>query len=73
MRQLVSATTVCRRPANQRSAFLTATISLRASKKQPSSAATSTSSTIFGSHHDPWPASATAAAVQQVTITPARR
>ena len=50
VRQLVSATTVCRSPANQPSAFLTAAILRRATQKQPKPAASSGSRMILVSH-----------------------
>ena len=53
VRQLVSVTTVCRRPANQSSASLAAAIFRRATQKQPRFAATSSSRMILDSHHDP--------------------
>jgi hypothetical protein len=53
VRQLVSVTIVCRSPANQLSAFLTAAILRRATQKQPKSAASSASRMILDSHHDP--------------------
>ncbi len=65
VRQLVSATTVCRSPANQPSAVLTAMIFLRASQTQLASAATSSSRIILGSHHDPDPQKMIAVAAQQ--------
>jgi hypothetical protein len=72
VRQLVSATTVCRTPANQPSAVLAAMIFLRASQMQPASAAISSSRIILGSHRDPAPQKMIAAAAQQ-TATAADR
>jgi hypothetical protein len=61
----VSAITVCRSPANQPSAVLTAMILLRASQKQLTSAAISSSRMILGSHRDPDGHRMIAAAAQQ--------
>ena len=65
VRQLVSATTVCRSPAHQPSAVLAAMIFLRASQMQPTSAATSSRRIILGSHRDPDPQKMIAAAAEQ--------
>ena len=73
VRQLVSVAIVCRRPANHPSACLTAAILRRATQKQPKSAASSSSRMIRGSHHDPWPCSASAATVQQAPMAAVRQ
>lgn len=65
VRQLVSATAVCRSPAYQPSAVLAAMIFVRASQMQPTSAVTSSSRIILGSHRDPDPRKMIAAAAQQ--------
>ena len=72
-RQLVSATTVCRRPANQRSARLTAVILRRAASRQPVSAAISIGTTSMGSQPGPCRASSIAMTVQQTPIMAVRR
>jgi len=72
-RQPVSATTVCRRPANQRSARLTSAIFRRATSKQQMSAATSTGTMSMGDHRDPCTASSTATTVQQTPMTAVRQ
>jgi lipooligosaccharide transport system ATP-binding protein len=53
LRQLVSVTIVCRSPANQSSAFLTAAIFRRATQKQPRPAASSGTRMIPGSAGSP--------------------
>jgi 23S rRNA A1618 N6-methylase RlmF len=68
VRQLVSATTVCRSLANQFSSVLAAMIFRRASRKQTTFAATSSSRISLGSHDDPAPARMNARAVQQAAI-----
>jgi hypothetical protein len=72
-RQLVSATTVGRRPANQRSPRLTAVIFRRATSRQPISAATSIGTMSMGDHRDPCTASRTAMTVQQTPMTAVRQ
>ena len=73
VRQLVSVTTVCRRPANHSSLFLTAAIFRCAIRKQQKPAAISGTRMILVSHHDPWPAIATATAVQQRPMAAVRQ
>ncbi len=73
VRQLVSATTICRRPANQPSLFLAAVIFFRAIQKQLRSPATSSSRMILASHHDPYPWSITAVMVQQTPTAAVRQ
>src|SRR3984885_2537561 len=73
VRQLVSAATVCRRPVNQPSAFLTALIRARATQKQPRAAARCTGSTIAVSLADPEVASTRAAPAQHAATAAVRQ